>query len=118
MNGHLFERLREDSSGVISEGFYERLHNGNVKVYVKRTKTLTSRAAANELVYTFDERNRIYLFKDNRYYPVKSKKSVLNVLNDKKPEIRAALKSENIVFKKDREHAIVRMTQVYDSTPK
>lgn len=117
MNGHFFERLYQDSSGVISEGFYERLYNGQTKVYVKRTKTLSSRASGNELVYTFDERNRIFILKDNHYYPVRSKKSVFNVLGDKKPELRAMLKKEKIIFKSDRERAVVRMTQTYDSPP-
>ena len=113
---HFFERLYRDSSGVISEGFYERLYDGNTKVYVKRTKTLSSRASGNELIYTFDERNRVYLLKQNRYHPVKTKKSVLNVFSDKKSELKSMLKQEKIKFKTDRERAIVRMAQTYDST--
>ena len=117
MNGHYFERLHRDSLGVISEGFYERLYNGETKVYVRRTKTLNSRASGNELLYTFEERNRIYLLKDKVYHPVRTKKSVLRVLEDKKPEIRDMLKREKIKLKKDREHGIVRMAQTYDSPP-
>lgn len=118
MNGHYFERLYRDSSGVISEGFYERLYNGDTKVYVRRTKSLTSRASGNELLYSFEQRNRIFLLKDHHYYPVKSKKSVLKVLDDKRSELRDVLKKEKISFKTDREHGIVRMAQTYDSTPK
>jgi hypothetical protein len=117
MDGHLFERLYKDSAGVISEGFYERLYNGPTKVYVRRTKQLSSRPSGNELVYTFDQRNRIYLKKGNHYYPVKTKKSVFRVLGDKKPALRAMLKNEEIKFKVAREHGIVRMAQTYDSTP-
>jgi hypothetical protein len=112
---HFFERLYRDSSEVISEGFYERLYNGSTKVYVKRTKTLSSRASGNQLLYTFDERNRVYLLRKNRYYPVKSKKSVLKVFSDKKSELKSMLKQEKINYKADREHAIVRMSQTYDS---
>ncbi|HTF20543.1 MAG TPA: hypothetical protein VK658_20865 [Chryseolinea sp.] len=116
INHHPFERLYRDSSGVISEGFYERLYNGPTKVYVKRTKTLSSRASGNELIYTFDERNRVYLLKDNQYHPVRTKKSVLRVFGDKKPELKSMLKDEKIKFKTARERAIVRMAQTYDST--
>lgn len=118
MNGHYFERLYKDSSGVISEGFYERLYNGNPTVYVKRTKVLTSRASGNELIYDFEERNRIFLKKDSHYYPVRSKKSVLKVLADKKQELRTMLKQEKIIYKADRERAIVRMAQTYNTTPR
>lgn len=116
MNGHYFERLHRDSSGIISEGFYERLYNGDTKVYVRRSKILTSRASGNELLYSFDERNRVYMLKDQVYYPVKSKKSVFKVLSDKKPELRSILKKEKIIFRNERERGIVLMAQTYDST--
>jgi hypothetical protein len=116
INGHVFERLYRDSSHVIAEGFYERLYNGRTKVYVKRTKNLSSRASGNELIYTFEEHNRVYLLKDNHYYPVKTKKSVLQVFADKKSELKSMMKEEKLKFKFDREHAIVRMAQTYDST--
>jgi hypothetical protein len=115
MNGHFFERLYRDSTGVISEGFYERLYAGPTRVYVKRTKTLTSKASGNELIYSFDERNRVYLLKAGRYFPVRSKRSVLQLLSEKKPELRAMLKREKLKFKLDRERAIVRMADTYDS---
>ncbi|MGC3944237.1 MAG: hypothetical protein QM762_06920 [Chryseolinea sp.] len=117
MNGHYFERLHPDSANMIAEGFYERLYNGDTKVYVRRTKNLSSRASGNELLYSFEERNRIYLLKDGHYHPVRSKKSVLKVLDDKRPELRDMLKKEKIKFKNAREHGIVRMAQTYDSTP-
>lgn len=116
MNGHYFERLYRDSSGVISEGFYERLYNGDTKVYVRRSKLLTSRASGNELLYSFEERNRVFLLKDHVYYPVRSKKSVLKVLSDRKPGLRDALKREKIIFRNERERGIVLMAQTYDST--
>lgn len=116
ISGHFFERLYRDPAGVISEGFYERLYSGDTKVYVKHTKTLSSRISGNELLYNFDERNRVYLLKDKLYYPVKTKKSVLRVFGDKKSELKSMLKEEKIAYKADRERAIVRMAQTYDST--
>jgi len=118
LNGHSFERLQKDSAGVIGEGFYQRLYGGPTRVYVRRNRTLTSRASGNELVYSFEERNRIYLRKDNLYYPVKSKRSVLQVLDDKRPELKAVLKREKLKFRLDRELAIVRMAATYDTSKK
>jgi hypothetical protein len=115
MNGHFFERLYPDSSHVISEGFYERIYAGPTRVYVKRTKTLASKASGNELIYSFDERNRVYLKKDGRYYPVRTKRAVLQILSEKRPELKAMLKREKLKFKFDREQAIVRMASTYDS---
>lgn len=116
IGNHYFERILKDSSGTLTEGFYERLYNGTPKVYARRTKTLSSRASANQIEYSFDQRNRIYLYKDGIYHPVKTKRSVLRVLDDRKHELRAALKQQNIRYKVDRERAIVLMAQTYHTT--
>lgn len=116
INGHLFERLYKDSSGVIGEGFYERLYDGGTDVYVRRTRILTSRPASNQIIYTFEEKNKVYLRKNDQYFPVRSKRSVLNVMDDKRSELRSVLKEKKIKFKKDRERAIVLMARTYDSS--
>lgn len=116
MNGHLFERLYPDSGDVITEGFYERLYSGSTPVYVKRTRNLISRTSSSEVLYSFEEKNRIFIRKAQRYYPVKSRKSVLRVLNMKPSQMRALLKREKLFYKSDRERAIVLMARAYDST--
>lgn len=117
INGHLFERLHKDSAGVITEGFHERLYDGGTNVYVRRTRILTSRPSSNEIIYSFEDKNRIYLRRNGKYFPVRSKRSVLNVLDDKRSSLRSVLKEEKIKFKKARERAIVLMARTYDSSP-
>jgi hypothetical protein len=115
LGDHAFVRLHKDPAAIISEGFYERLYNGSTKVFVRRTKTLLSQASANTIVYSFEERNRVFIHKDGAYHPVRSKKSVLRVFPDNKPQLRAMLKEKNIRFKANRERAITMMAEKYDS---
>jgi hypothetical protein len=64
MAGHTFQRLKRDESKIISEGFYDLLYDGKTKVYVKREKSLQQRVESNDIIFNFEEKNRVYVFKD------------------------------------------------------
>jgi thermostable 8-oxoguanine DNA glycosylase len=49
---------------------------------------------------------------------VKKKGSVLDVMDDRKQELKAFLKKNKINYKDDREKAIVRLAEYYDSLKK
>ncbi len=117
-SGHTFVRLRSDASNVISEGFYDVLFNGNTKVYARREKTLQHKIEANSIIDRFDERTRLFILNKGVYYPVRSKGSVLDVLADRKQEVRSFIGKNKIKFKVDRENAIARITEYYDSLNK
>jgi hypothetical protein len=111
---HQFVRLMRDEGKVIVEGFYEQLYAGKIAVYARREKILTERAESSRMTYSFEEKNRIYIYKDGVYHHVKSKGSVLKILREHQPELKAMLKKENIRFKSNKEQAIARMAKEYD----
>jgi hypothetical protein len=111
---HTFVRLAADEAKTITPGFHERLYDGKTKVYVRREKSLQQKVESNDIIYKFDEKNRIYIQKNGVYHPVKSKNSVLEVFNDRKQEIRAFMKKNGGITKSDRENAIARVAAFYD----
>ncbi len=115
LGDHKFVRLRKDEGKVISDGFYEMLHDGKTKVYVRREKILQQRIESTDIIATFDEKNKVYILKDGKYYPVKNKKSVLAVFDNKKPELKSFLGKNNIHYKDNREKAISRLAEFYDT---
>lgn len=114
-SGHTFVRLQEDQAKIISTGFYDLLYDGNTKVYCRREKLLQQKIESNDILERFDERNRIFILKNGVYNPVRKKGSVLDVLGDKKQELKSYMNDNKIVFKADREKAIVKLTRHYDS---
>ena len=116
--GHTFVKLHRDESKVIQEGFYELLYSGKTKVYARREKLLHSQASANDIEYSFEEKTRLFIFKDGTYHSVKSKGSVLDVYKDRKQELRSALSRNKIKYRSNREAAIVRMAAEYDAQSK
>lgn len=113
--GHTFVRLKKDETGTISEGFHDLLYDGINKVYCRREKQLQQKIESNTIIARFEEKNRIFILKNGVYFPVKKKGSVLAVFSDRKQELKAFLKKNKIVFGADREKAIVRLAEHYDS---
>ena len=115
---HQFIRLTSLDAKNITEGFYEVLHDGLTKVYVRREKILMQKVESNSIIGRFEERTRIYIVKDSNYFQVKKKRAVLDVFHDQKQALKAFLSKNKISYGADRENAIARMAEYYDAQKK
>jgi hypothetical protein len=107
---HHFIYLAEDQ-GILTPGYYDQLYEGRSQVLVKRTK-LIDESKSTETVY--EDKFDIYVKKDNKYYPVYSKGSLMDIFKDKKKELNQYLKDNKINYNKDKEGAVARLTGYYD----
>ncbi|MDB5261570.1 MAG: hypothetical protein JWQ14_851 [Adhaeribacter sp.] len=114
--GHTFIRLEKDSVGdtPLKGGFYDLLHDGQVKLLAKRTKNLQEQATMDGMKGRFESANKYYIRKENIYYPVKDKRSLLKTLPDKRKELQRYAREQKIKFGKNREKALLQLTQFYD----
>jgi hypothetical protein len=115
---HTFVRLNGDDSTKISAGFYDQLYGGASKVIAKHVKTYQESLDQGEIIPRFEESTQYYIIKNDVYFPVKSKGSVLKVFDDRKQEIKDFVKKNRISFKANREEAIARMAEFYDTQKK
>ncbi len=120
LSGHDFVKLSGDSSSVtaVRSGFYDVLYDGVIKVYAKRSKEIAKKIESGAEKKKFIEGNRYFIYKKNNYFLVKSKASVLRVLEDQKPMLKQQIAKYKIVFKKDRGHAIAMLAALYDEAVK
>lgn len=112
---HTFVRLYPDDKNKISPGFYDQLYSGESKVYAKYAKNYREELEATRVIPQFDETVRYYLVKNGVFTVVKSKASLLQVLSDHKSEIKNFIRKNHIAFKGNRDQALVRVTQFYDT---
>jgi hypothetical protein len=113
--GHEFVRLNADSNAIgMPPGFYERMYNGKTKLFVKRVKLYVEEVRGNELERRFDPITTYYIQKNGKYYPIRSKKALLDLLKDKKSELNSFIRSNKKRFKKNKELMIFETTQHYD----
>ncbi len=111
--GHTFVHLFQDSTNkIISDGFYDRLYNGQTSVFVKRGKSIYEDPHTFEK--SFVENDHYYIYKNGTFYQVSGKGSVLNVFKDKKKDLSKYLRQNDIDFKKDPENAMVQLAEYYD----
>ncbi|AKD03596.1 hypothetical protein POKO110462_02935 [Pontibacter korlensis] len=114
LGGETFIYLGADSS-VIQPGYYSLLHSGKVKVLAFRDKEVQERTTTNGLEGEFRVTDKYYLYKDGSYHQVNKKRSVLNVLRDEKKQLNRFIRDNNLKFRKQKEAAITKVAQYYDT---
>jgi hypothetical protein len=114
--GHTFIHLFPDSSFTDqpAAGFYDRLYNRKLVVYVKRKKLLKERTSSETTDPVIFEKTYPYIFKDRRFYPIQSKSALLNVFGNRKKEVQKLLRTNKIKYRKNPELAIVKGAEFYD----
>jgi len=113
--GHHYIKLATDSSDgfVIKTGFYEVLHEGKTLGLAKRIKKVQEGQSA-ELPSQFKQFNYYIIKKGKNYFQVTSKKSILDVLSDKRSALSSFIRQQHLNFKQDFEPAFRRMLAYYD----
>lgn len=117
IHGHIFVKLLNNPAFTtdMTEGFYELLYDGQLKLYAKRKKDFQTRLIGNSMMTEFDEKNKYFLFNGKSLVRVTGKKSITNSLGDKKklqkpPAIKIDLNSNNKI-----ENKLIYLTKFYDS---
>lgn len=110
-----FTWINGDSLAGVRTGFYEVIYNGRVKALVKRVKTIQEDLYDGSYKGTYLIKDRFIVQKQNAFFEVKTKRSLLKLFPDQARELRRFMRKNNLRFKDEgREQAIARTTQRYD----
>jgi len=112
-----FIRIEKDSQNTIlhSSGFYNLLHDGNLKFIVKYIKTKKEAIVnTNELLGRFESSSFYYIKKNNQYHTINGKKDLFNLFRDKKGKITSYVKSLGFKYREDPENYILKVASYYD----
>jgi hypothetical protein len=113
---YLIINAGNDTSNVL-RGYVNVLYDGPSALYVKYTKKILPLADNGKYDLFFQE-HRIYLRKGTEIVPVGGKRMLLNLLEDKKREIRDYLKSSRFKVKRKDPNTFVPVLEYYDSMRK
>ncbi len=113
---HRFLRLQANSAQNLgTTGFYDLLYNGKTKVLASRKKAFREVIKDNEVIRVFVKQDRHFVFKGDKYYLVNNKKDVFRLFDDKKHEIKAAMRQQKIKFRRSNfEEALLMAAKIYD----
>ncbi len=118
--GHNFVRIVDDSARreSIATGFYEVLYSGKSLLLRKDNKDIEQNLVYDGMQIFIREKINYYLLRDGSYHPINNKKELLNLMSDRKKEIRQFLRKNKIRLRKDMDDALVRAVAFYDRLPR
>jgi hypothetical protein len=111
---HHFIRLYPDSTGLVEEGFYDKMYDGKIQLFIKRKKLLAEERSGTDLLTVAEQKDIFYIKKEEMYHPVKTFKGLLNVFGNRSDAVRQHLRKNGIKFRKARETAVLMAVQYYD----
>jgi hypothetical protein len=115
---HHFVNINADTLGintVIKSGFYDELYRGKSQVLVKRSKNIQSTTGGQTGPESyFNASKDYYVRKNNTYYSITGRGSLMDVFKDKKKELQQYIRANQIKYRKDPEEAMVKIASYYD----
>jgi hypothetical protein len=119
LHEHSFIKLLvKDSSNksLPATDFYDVLYKGKtLSLYHKETKKILEDLNNNDGIRRLiDDINDFYIYKNNTYQLANNKKAILNVLKDKKTELKKIIKKNNINLKENFEEGVTAIVSYYD----
>jgi len=109
---HFIRLVPDEQNKKMDVTFYNELYNNKLQVLVQIEKTRLEEGLTARKV--FSEKKTYYLRKDGIYYNVNTKGRVLNVLNDKRKELKQYIKNSHIDFSEDRDRILILIAAYYD----
>jgi hypothetical protein len=113
---HTFAKISHKT--LPRSGFYQVLYDGESQVVVRRQKVIREKIVSQTIEIEFDPRYRYFLYKNGAYFQVRTKASVLRVLNDEKTALRQFISRQKIRFKHSPETALQLVAAHYDTLKK
>lgn len=115
-NLHFVKLIADSLKGAsIRSGFYAVLYDGKTDVYLKQSKKILESILISEGVRrSIDEQNEYYILKNEVFYPVTSKKSLLKILKDKKKDVQQFIKRNKLNIRKEKYIALAKVAAYYD----
>jgi hypothetical protein len=112
---HIFNAGTDTSS--ILRGYVNMLYDGPSALYVKYSKKILPLAVDGQYDIFYQE-HHIYLKKGPEIIPVSGKRELLNLLEDKKKEVREYIKSRKLKVRQKDPGTFIPLLEYYDSISK
>ncbi len=120
--GHHFININADTlaeNAGIKSGYYDQLYNGKTEILGKYSKSIqTTTGGVLGLENYFSDSKDFYVKRNNVYKSISSQGSLLDVLKDKKKELKQYIKANNIKYRDNPEEAMVKIATWYDQLTK
>lgn len=108
---HSFLRIQGDEHNELNTGFYEVMHDRGIVLLAHRGKIIVENIVVPNIERKFVESYQFYAVKDGVFHKIRNERTVLNLLQARKAELRQHLKKSGIKFRKNPELALLTLAQ-------
>jgi hypothetical protein len=113
---HLFYLRPDRRTGCPAEGYCFRVYEGETCRALERLSWSLYETSKNGVVSgRFGVSRKFYILKDDVYYPVRSKNSVLKAVGAYRKELNAYAKERRLNFRRNTAEAIASLLQYYET---
>lgn len=95
-------------------GIYQEMATGKIGFYAKRIKQIDERLLPHGVEKKIVTKNAYYLMKDGVLHTVRNEKAVMDLVKDKKNEVRSHLKGSGLKFRKSPEAFLLTVVTYYN----
>lgn len=95
-------------------GFGQVLYKGNIYLILKNIKRIQQLAFDNKYD-EFYQQQAVYILKGDRFYKVKGKKELLEILSDRKQQIQTYIRENKIKIRKNAPESFIPVVKFYDT---
>jgi hypothetical protein len=116
LHGYRIIYFRPDGlKGCPKQGYYQQLYDGECRVMEYTSCSMFETRKEEVMTGNFNFSTKYYIRKDNAYYQVRSKGSVLKVFRTHKNELNRFVREQKLNFKQQPEEAIVAVVKEYET---
>ena len=100
LNGHTFVNIEDPKAynGITESGYYDVLYDGRFKMLARRKK-LVLPYREGDYLYRYETNDSYYVWHNNKFKPVRSKSSFLQLFKEQKRDIKQFLRDNRLDFK-------------------
>lgn len=110
--GRMFIRMQ----APLATGYYARLYKGRSALFGRYSKIFSSLVVIDNAAWdAIAPAHTFYLQVNGRFHAVKNKQALLQLLRDRKKELKRFIRREAVSFKADPEAALISVITYYDT---
>jgi hypothetical protein len=117
-SGIYFVRLLAGSNKILKPGFYQRLAIGDVTLFARRNKKIDEKIEGLAIERKFVASDQFFALKDGSYKRINNKKSLLNLVKDRRQNVMKHLRQKGLLYRRDKEKTIVETAEFYNQSRK
>ena len=117
LGGHYFVRVFPipQYKGLPEKGFYELLYSGPTAVLKWTKKDMQETLSATEgSIWHVNESHSYFIHTGASWIYIKSRKDLLNILDNRRKEIQRFMKKNKLNYRKDRDNTLTQVAGYYD----